>query len=157
MRLRPIAAAVLAVCGLSVLAAPAGAGRHMSGSGTFADASSNTVSVQSVGDNTVIVLQNVIQWTGPINGTAQETLTVVAPPTGDASFYGVDVCSCTDASGRTGVVTILLKGHDNGTTFHGRFRIAESAGLAGLRGARGTFDGSDATPITGTYSLKSGR
>ena len=156
MRLRPIVAVVFAVCGLTLITAPADAGRHMSRSGTFADASSNTVSVQTVGDNTVIVLQNVIQWTGPINGTAQETLTVVAPPTGDASFYGVDVCSCTDQKGHTGVVTIALHGRDNGTTFHGRLRIAEAAGLAGLRGERGVFDGSDATPITGTYSLNTG-
>jgi hypothetical protein len=153
MRLRPIVAVVLALCGLTVIAAPAGAGRHMSGSGTFAEVSSNTVSVQTVGDNTVILQQNVIQWTGPINGTAQETLTVVAPPTGDASFYGVDVCSCTDRYGRTGVVTITVEGRDNGTTFHGRLRIAEAAGLAGLRPGRGVFDGSDAAPITGTYSL----
>ena len=124
------------------------------GSGTFADASSNTVSVRTVGDNAVIVLQNVMQsTTGTINGTAQETLTVVAPPTGNASFYGVDVCSCTDQKGHTGVVTIALHGRDNGTTFHGRLRIAEAAGLAGLRGGRGVFDGSDATPITGTHSL----
>src|SRR4051812_48468055 len=113
MRLRPIAAAVLAVCGLTLVAAPAGAGRHMSGSGTFSDTSSNTVSVQTVGDNTVVLLQNVIQWTGPISGTAQETLTVVAPPSGDASFYGVDVCTCTDANGRTGVVTLTFEGRDN--------------------------------------------
>ena len=157
MRLRPIAAALLAVCGLTLLAAPAGASRHMSGSGTFTEPSSKTVSTQAVGDNTVIVLQNVVQWTGPINGTAQETLTIVVPPKGDASFYGVDVCGCTDQNGHTGVVTILIEGRDNGTAFRGRLRIAEAAGLAGLQGGRGTFEGSDATPISGTYTLRARR
>jgi hypothetical protein len=68
------------------------------------------VSTRTVASYTFTTLQNVVQWTGPIQGTARETLLVIVPPSGDAALVGVDVCNCV-AAGGGGAGTLRVGNH----------------------------------------------
>jgi hypothetical protein len=140
---------VAAVCAAVVTSAVAGSasasGPPTPGSGTFSEPSSTVVSVKQAGGVTFVVLSNVVDWTGTISGTAQETLYITVKPSGDSVFRGTDVF----ADG----MTISLQGHDSGGAFQGTFTLIGSPGPNG----HGTFEGSDSCGggnACGTYAGK---
>jgi hypothetical protein len=145
-RLRAVIAC--GICTLALIGTDAAAARPSQGSGTFVEPSSNTVSVRQAGPLTFIVLENVVNWAGPINGVAQETLHLIVFPSGEAVFHGVDVVAENDGS----TLRLALVGRDNAGAFQGTFVI--TGGSSTLRG-HGTFSGFDSCGnrgVCGTYS-----
>ncbi len=131
-----------------LLAAPASASPR--GGGSFVETSSKTIASSKVGKVQILVLHNVVKWTGSIGGTAQEYLWVTIAPTGLARFAGVDVCSCTNTSGAKGTITMPIEGLDNGKTYTGTYTLGQGTGALASWHGSGTFKGSDKTH-RGTY------
>ena len=147
---RVLIAGVCAMAGIVSLAAQSSAAPRAPGSGTFAVTSSKLTTV-NVGPVKLYEIRQVVKWTGPISGTAQEFLWETVTPSGTA-WAGVDVCACVAKNGGKGTVTIRLsQGTDNGKTYHGAYTVTAGTGaLSGFSG-HGTLSGSDAKQ-RGTYT-----
>lgn len=113
------------------------------GSGAFIEPSSTLVSYEQRGGVQFIALANVVDWSGTINGEAQETLYITVQPSGDSVFHGKDVFP--DGT------TISLVGQDSGGAFQGTFTMTGPTGSNG----HGTYQGLDdcgGGEVCGTYA-----
>src|SRR5262249_4067473 len=87
-------------------------------------------SANKIGNVTYLVLDNVVDWVGPLSGEARETLWITVKPTGDSAFHGVDIFPN---------MTLRFAGVDSGGAFQGRWTAVGANGFGG----HGFFSGFD--------------